>query len=258
MLLSFIFQVGPLLALKEGLPFVVFNGVIGMVVYLALEPWVRKQWPQVMITWSRVLAGRWRDPLVGRDMLAGLLLGITSGLTVALFDSAQIGTGAAPAGGILTPAALYFTITNLLGTRFVLADIAIALIRGFGNALEFFLTLFVLRVLLRNQWLAASATVGLVTLTLVAGSDHSVVSALSLIAIIGPQAVILLRLGFFAGAFALFGQFLATSLFLATDLTAWYGQSSLVGVIVISMLALWAFHISLGNQSLFGKPVFER
>ena len=32
--------------------------------YLALEPYVRRLWPQALISWSRVLAGRVRDPLV--------------------------------------------------------------------------------------------------------------------------------------------------------------------------------------------------
>ena len=31
-------------------------------IYLALEPWVRRYWPQTMITWSRVVAGKWTDP----------------------------------------------------------------------------------------------------------------------------------------------------------------------------------------------------
>ena len=44
--------------------------------YLALEPWVRRYWPQTLITWSRVLAGRWRDPMVGRDVLFGVLFGL--------------------------------------------------------------------------------------------------------------------------------------------------------------------------------------
>jgi hypothetical protein len=29
----------------------------------------------VLIAWSRVFSGRWRDPLVGRDLLAGFALG---------------------------------------------------------------------------------------------------------------------------------------------------------------------------------------
>jgi len=43
--------------------------------YLAVEPWVRRKWPQTIISWSRLLSGQVRDPLVGRDLLIGLALG---------------------------------------------------------------------------------------------------------------------------------------------------------------------------------------
>ena len=46
------------------------------VLYLALEPYVRRYWPQAIISWTRVLGGRWRDPLVGRDVLYGVILGV--------------------------------------------------------------------------------------------------------------------------------------------------------------------------------------
>ena len=39
------------------------------VVYLALEPYVRRTWPVILITWSRLVSGQLRDPLVGRDLL---------------------------------------------------------------------------------------------------------------------------------------------------------------------------------------------
>src|SRR5260370_20749773 len=45
--------------------------------YLALEPWVRRRWPQTIISWSRLLSGQMRDPLVGRDILFGAILGVT-------------------------------------------------------------------------------------------------------------------------------------------------------------------------------------
>jgi hypothetical protein len=54
------------------------------VFYLALEPHVRRRWPTVLVAWSRVLSGRWRDPLVGRDVLASLAMGAAAAL-VALF-----------------------------------------------------------------------------------------------------------------------------------------------------------------------------
>ena len=45
-------------------------------VYLAIEPYIRRHWPQAIISWSRLLAGRLRDPLLGRDLLIGVLLGL--------------------------------------------------------------------------------------------------------------------------------------------------------------------------------------
>jgi len=46
------------------------------ILYLALEPIVRRRWPDSIISWSRLLAGRLRDPLVGRDILIGCLAGV--------------------------------------------------------------------------------------------------------------------------------------------------------------------------------------
>jgi fructuronate reductase len=33
--------------------------------YVALEPFVRRMWPDALISWSRAIMGRLRDPLVG-------------------------------------------------------------------------------------------------------------------------------------------------------------------------------------------------
>ena len=46
------------------------------VVYLAFEPFVRRRWPHLIVSWSRVLAGGFRDPLVGRDILIGAVFGL--------------------------------------------------------------------------------------------------------------------------------------------------------------------------------------
>jgi hypothetical protein len=43
---------------------------------MAIEPWLRRQWPKSIVSWSRLLAGSWRDPVVGRDILLGVALGI--------------------------------------------------------------------------------------------------------------------------------------------------------------------------------------
>jgi hypothetical protein len=51
-------------------------GAFTWLIYMSLEPYVRRVWPTALISWTRLLSGRWRDPLVGRDVLAGLLAGI--------------------------------------------------------------------------------------------------------------------------------------------------------------------------------------
>src|SRR5262249_55485567 len=53
----------------------VFLSAVFYIVYLAIEPFVRRHWPHAIISWSRLLAGRIRDPLVGRDVLFGVMLG---------------------------------------------------------------------------------------------------------------------------------------------------------------------------------------
>ena len=47
------------------------NAGLAWILYLALEPWVRRRWPHTMIGWTRYVAKGIRDPLVGRDLLIG-------------------------------------------------------------------------------------------------------------------------------------------------------------------------------------------
>src|SRR5579864_73700 len=52
-----------------------FNGTLFWMIYLALEPYVRRHWPHSIISWSRLIDGKVRDPAVGRDVLFGVVLG---------------------------------------------------------------------------------------------------------------------------------------------------------------------------------------
>jgi hypothetical protein len=37
--------------------------------YLAFEPFLRQRWPESIVTWNRLLSGRWQDTLVGTHLL---------------------------------------------------------------------------------------------------------------------------------------------------------------------------------------------
>jgi hypothetical protein len=89
----------PILAYAAG------RGALTGLLYIALEPWVRRWWPHAIVGWARVIAGRWRDPLVARDVLVALstivALGCLAG--VARIGSMYVGdapVGVAPLSGI--------------------------------------------------------------------------------------------------------------------------------------------------------------
>ena len=137
----------------SGIQNILFWTFFFWVVYLAFEPFVRRRWPGRIISWSRVLAGGFRDPLVGRDILIGASAGL--GIIACYFylpRLVQQWLGQPP--GIPW---MDFPATQLLGIRsFVFGftnQIFAALFQSF--ILLFFLLL--LYIILRRDRLAAIA-----------------------------------------------------------------------------------------------------
>ena len=59
---------------------------IAWLAYLGIEPWIRRHWPASLISWSRLLAGSFRDPLVGRDVLLGAAFGVGGAIYPGLIE----------------------------------------------------------------------------------------------------------------------------------------------------------------------------
>jgi hypothetical protein len=132
------------------IPWCVYNALMCAMGYIAFEPWVRRQSPEAMITWSRALAGRWRDPVVGRDVLVGVLAAVAVDcLRHAL--SLQL----TPAGAV--PGDFGFVFENLMGARLIAARTIFAVFGGVLKTFEMFFVLFICRMLLRTTWAAAIA-----------------------------------------------------------------------------------------------------
>ena len=60
----------------------VFYAAMFWAIYLALEPFVRRYWPQALVSWTTLLSGRVRHPIVGRDVLLGTALGVAIALLI--------------------------------------------------------------------------------------------------------------------------------------------------------------------------------
>ncbi|HEY7475181.1 MAG TPA: serine/threonine-protein kinase [Vicinamibacterales bacterium] len=146
-----------------------WSGVL-FVVYLALEPYVRRTWPAVLITWSRLTTGRLRDPLVGRDLIVGTI----AGLVLALLE--PMGTLLPPALGYPAPAPYPTFFAPLLGVRSIVASVTNAPFNALLNGMITMLMLSLIRQGIRalaavtpgplSRVIGSNVTVGLVTIVL--------------------------------------------------------------------------------------------
>ncbi|NNE67040.1 MAG: protein kinase [Pyrinomonadaceae bacterium] len=73
---------GELSIVYEAVSYALIRATIVGLLYIALEPFVRKSWSELLISWNRIMAGDFRDPMVGRDILVGGLLGLGHALGI--------------------------------------------------------------------------------------------------------------------------------------------------------------------------------
>jgi hypothetical protein len=105
-----------------------FVGLVSYLLYIGLEPFVRRLWPSMLVASTRVLSGRLRDPLIGRDALVAVAAGAALWLLgQAPFVMAPLtGTAPAPSARDLSP---------LLGLRGVMSSLVQAVNNGIQNTL---------------------------------------------------------------------------------------------------------------------------
>jgi hypothetical protein len=218
---------------------------LATIFYLALEPYVRRKDPHTLIAWSRLLAGQWRDPLVGRD----LLIGTVYGTVLTLFESAD--NFLLPLFGKLPPAPGILATESLKG---VLPSIGLLLhftLIFLLYALLIFFLLFLLRLVVRKDWIAAIVIVilGAGTNT---GGDYPLVTFIASAVIWLSILLILKRFGLLVLIVGLVVQNVLQVFPVTYRLSQWYAAPGLAGVLAIAALAIYGFYTALA-----GKPIFS-
>jgi hypothetical protein len=206
------------------------------------------------VTWSRILQGKWRDPIVGRDILYGLFASVIYLGAICLFIYAALRQGA----GLDDD----FGVANLMGFNWVLGRLIGGVRSSVTGAIQFFLLLFLLRAILRRQWLAGFIFVALWTAVGTNNGVHNGIvwyyPALLFGAIYSTLLVVMIRYGVFAVAVTVFAIDTGINLIFTTNFSAWYGLSSWMMLAVLAGLALFGFKLSLGDRPLIAMPGVER
>ena len=229
--------------------FTLFWAAILWLLYIALEPFVRRRWPDTLISWTRILSGRFRDPRVGRDILVGGLAA-TGCMAMASGVNLESWLGYPPsipiAGGLEALQDLRFPLGFLLDAP-VHAIVA-------GMLLVFIFLL--LRILLRRQLLAAAAFVLIFSLPGTVGSDYPLLSLPVNLIFGGVMVLVLLRFGLLAGIAAL--TLLSYSdLVTTTHFSSWSSTPTLVALVGFLGWILYGFFVSLGGRPIFGSGLLD-
>ncbi len=241
-------SIGEFAVLVAAVAYALLASGIVWLLYLSLEPYVRRHWPQTLISWTRLLAGRLRDPLVGRDLLSGILLGLVWSLILEAFLVAVRHAGASPQLG---------STEYLLGGRWLLGVGLGLLIGSIRSTWMFFFVLFLLRVLLRRTWLAAVAFTLLFTAPLLLMSHYPLLEGPVRLAIYAIAALAVVRFGLVALAAGLLTAEFILNAPVTANLSSWYVGSMAFAYLSVLTLALWACWTSLAGQRLWKGELFD-
>ncbi len=224
-----------------------FVSAMVWMLYLALEPWVRRRWPHAIISWSRLLTGQFRDALLGRDILFGVMLGVVWILIFQLRSIPEMHMGAAPWLG---------SSAYLTGGREALGAWLAQIPGSIIATLLFFLLLLGLKALLRKDWLAAIVFVAIYALPRAFGSSYVAVELPTQILIYAIAVLIVYRFGLVALACAIFTINMLASVPLIADASAWFFATSVLALLSVVVLAGWGFYHSLGGEPVW-RPEME-
>ena len=216
-----------------------FLSSVIFVLYLALEPYVRRYWPQAIISWSRLLAGRVRDPLVGRDILFGILLGVIWLVVFIASRLAAMKIGASPE---------LLSTDYLLSTRRALGIWLSQFPGTILGTLEFFFVFLGLKVVLKRDWLATIVFVAIFAAAKTLGSNYVALEAATWIVVYLILALIVYRFGLVPLACASFTINLLANVPFTGDFSAWYLGTTIFALLSVVAPAVWGFYYSLGNE----------
>ena len=199
------------------------------VLYLAFEPYVRRRMPRSLVSWNRLLEGRWRDALAGADILAGLAAyAAVSATDVSMAMAGQLG---ADRPGLAVSVSQW--------SAWALLNLLIAV----GVGLSYLLVFAVLRFLLRRTWLAAVTLAVILSLAAPIGHRYA--------AMYCALAFLLARFGLVAAMALLCATRLMASMPLTTDWSRWYAWQGICAVLVLLTLGAYAFWTNLGGRPLW-------
>jgi serine/threonine-protein kinase len=205
--------------------------------YIAIEPFVRRQTPDALISWTRFYSGHLRDPLVAAHILVGVGVMLVNSLIANLIMQfgAKVWIIALPANSVRaleSPAAFAFGLLDtLVGATLM--------------TFQFLLLTLVFRAIVRRQWIAdviACAVMGALGLYAYTGAVGFVMNAIFMFVLL----MLLRRFGFLSMLSAFWTIVVLESVPFSLD--AWYTGRVVVTLALPLLVSAWALWVILTDR----------
>jgi serine/threonine-protein kinase len=219
--------------------------VVAGVMYLAVEPFARHRWPHALISWNRLVEGRFKDSLVARHVLVGIFLASIVSIVRTTGLLLHWSFPELPETRLLDAVQSNFrTVSFVLGILVDSANIPLAL---------FFLWSFFRS--LGNQYVAV--TLWIVLLNILTRPLDLTVPGVLLVSVFGALWLVsVTRFGLIAGM----AMWFADRIFRAEIMLSpqsWYAGKMYLLLGIIAALAVYAFKMSLGNRPAVSLRLME-
>jgi hypothetical protein len=226
--------------------FALYTAGITYIFYMALEPFVRRRWPQILVGWTRLLSGGWRDPVVGRELAVGTALGLLTGsLTLLAPVLVEWATGTWISSGDVVSSMKWLGLSTAFPAVYGAATAAAA--APFYALIGLFV-LFILRVMLRREWLAAGGYVLVIFAMFIGAATNPLIQGPIDLVVQTIGVIVLIRSGFLAYTAMIPPVTLIGLLGLSFDGQVFYRGSMIAGLLLLVTPGLFGVYTAMGRR----------
>jgi hypothetical protein len=235
----------------EFLRFAMFNAGILWLLYIALEPYVRRFSPRILISWTRALSGQIVDPRVGRDLLIGVAVGTAMAVLGYTSMIVPVLLGDPP------PTPRGTNLQFLLGAPAAISTILRMVTNALQTATAIAVPFAVGRALLRNSLGGGVLAAGVLSVFVFGQSswDRPFLTIFVVVAFVGPMVLTMIYGGLLAASAAFLVNQALNSAPLTLDPSRPYATGAMWSLLLVLGLAVFGFYASRKGQPLFGRLV---
>jgi hypothetical protein len=225
-----------------------FDSAVVWLTYLGLEPYIRRYSPDSLLGWTKLLAGHWRDPRVGVDVMVGVAAGL--GMTVLYAAHNLIPVLA----GQLEPRPLFSDTAPLDGLRFIFALYAGRLSTALSQSLLATAGVVALVLMLRHRAIGFVTAVVVFTPAVISGMFPGTTPRLDLAigaGIISIFIAVIIRGGLLSAVAALCTHFVLLRAPITLDLSSWHATAGLWLMALVLAAGLGGCYLARFGRSQF-------